>query len=321
MEFILSIDGGGTKLRAVLFDDEYQLLGQGISGGVNINQTTLEDSRANVVDCLSQVFNGKPKMHIDRLYIVFVGPVEILYEELAKYATVGEIISLGEAKAGLLAGAMYEEGILALAGTGSDVFYVRKEPGLNSVVGAWGPILGDQGSGTWIGQKALQAVVAAIEGWGEQTMLNDLISQEWKLKKKFDMVHIIHRSPAPFRVVASVTPLVGKAAYAGDSVALQILRDAGLFMAIQTDCLIRRQNIQEEYRKVVCCGGAWKTHPSMFTTFCEKLQELYPGIQIYKPWFEHVMAGPVMEMLRRQVPIEEAKKRLIAQFSDYIIRW
>ncbi|HHV96157.1 MAG TPA: hypothetical protein GXX37_06740 [Clostridiaceae bacterium] len=321
MEFILSVDGGGTKLRALLFDDEFRILGQGMSGGVNINHTTPEESRANVVDCLGQVFSGKPKIHINRLYIVFVGPVKILYKELEKYATVGEIIRLGEAKAGLLAGAMKEEGILALSGTGSDIFYVRKESELGSVVGAWGPILGDQGSGTWIGQKALQAVVAAIEGWGEQTMLYDLIHREWKLKKSYDMIHIIHRSPAPFRVVASVTPLVGKAAYAGDKVALQILREAGLFMAIQADCLIRRENIPEEYRQIVCCGGAWKAHPSMFAAFCEKLQELYPGIQIYKPWFEHVMTGPVREMLRKQVPVEEAKKRLSILFPDYIIKW
>jgi N-acetylglucosamine kinase-like BadF-type ATPase len=321
MELMLSIDGGGSKLSAVLFDNKFRLLGLGISGGVNTSHTSPEDSRANIVDCLNQVFIGNSKIHIDRLYVVFVGPVNILFEELAKYATVGEKVILSEARAGLLAGAMKEEGILALAGTGSDAFYLRKNQALNSVVGAWGPILGDQGSGTWIGQKALQAIVAAIEGWGKQTMIYELVRQEWKLENDYNMVRIIHKSTAPFRVVASVTPLVGKAAYAGDSVALQILRDAGLFMAIQTHCLIRRQNIPDEYRHVVCCGGAWKAHPSMFNAFCEHLQELYLGILIDKPWFEHVMAGPVLEILRLQVPVEEAKKRLSAQFPDYVIKW
>jgi len=317
----LSVDGGGSKLRMVLFDDEFRLLGWGISGGVNTNHTSLEDSRANVVDCLGQVFGRKPLVHMGRLYVVFVGPVNILYEELAKYATVGDIVALSEARAGLLAGALRDEGILALAGTGSDVFYVREEQALNSVVGAWGPILGDQGSGTWIGQKALRAVVASIEGWGEPTVIRELIQRKWKLEKYFDMVNIIHRSVAPFRIVASVTPLVGEAAYAGDLVALQILRKAGLMMAVQTDCLIRRQCIPEQYQRVVCCGGVWKAHPSMFAAFRERLQELYPGIPVDKPWFEHVMAGPVLEMLRQQVPVEQARQRLSAQFPDYIIRW
>jgi N-acetylglucosamine kinase-like BadF-type ATPase len=317
----LSIDGGGSKLSGVLFDNEFHLLGRGISGGVNTNHTSLENSRANVVSCLRQIFGEKHLMHINRLYVVFVGPVNILYEELTKFATVNEIVNLSEARAGLLAGAMQEEGILALAGTGSDVFYLRNDQTLNSVVGAWGPILGDQGSGTWIGQKALQAVVAAIEGWGRPTVIYELVRRKWKLEKDFDMVHIIHRSVAPFRMVASVTPLVGEAACAGDPIALQILQEAGLMMATQTDCLIRRESIPEQYRHVVCCGGAWKAHPCMFATFSKRLQELYPGISVDKPWFEHVMAGPVLEMLRQQVPVEQARQRLSAQFSDYIIRW
>ena len=142
-----------------------------------------------------------------------------------------------------------------------------------------------------------------------------------EVEDQTDLIHIIHKSIAPFRTVASVTPLVGKAACAGDSVALQILRDAGLFMAIQTDCLISRQNIPEEYRYVVCCGGAWKAHPAMFTSFYEQLQKLYPGIHVEKPWFEHVMAGPVSEIIRKQIPVEEAKKILSVQFPDYVIKW
>ncbi|HCS74991.1 MAG TPA: hypothetical protein DIW17_14085, partial [Clostridiales bacterium] len=179
-------------------DDEFRLLGRGMSGGVNINHTSLENSRANVVDCLEQVFAGfPPPAHIDKLYVVFVGPVNILYEELKKFASVGEVLPLQESRAGLLAGTMHEEGILALAGTGSDIYYVRNEKELNSVVGGWGPILGDQGSGTWIGQKALRAVVAAIEGWGEPTLIRDLIRREWRLNKDNEMVRIIHRDVAP----------------------------------------------------------------------------------------------------------------------------
>lgn len=317
----LAIDGGGSKLSAVLFDEEFRMLGRGISGGVNINHTTPENSRANVADCLRQVFGEQPPEHIEKLYVVFVGPVNILYEELAKYSKVSKIIPLQESKAGLLAGALREEGILALAGTGSDIFYVRNDKRLNSVVGAWGPILGDQGSGTWIGHKALRAVVAAINGWGEPTLIHELVRREWKLEHDWDMVNIVHRSVAPFRTVASVTPLVGEAARAGDPVALKILREAGLIMAVQTDCLIRRQNIPEEYRHVICCGGAWKAHHSMFDAFRERMQELYPGIPVDKPWFEHVMAGPAQEMLIRGVPVEQARLWLSEQFPEYVIRW
>ena len=75
---ILAVDGGGSKLRMLLFDDDFKLLGQGLSGGVNVTQTTPENSRANVADCLGQVFKGERSVNLDRIYVVFVGPVNIL---------------------------------------------------------------------------------------------------------------------------------------------------------------------------------------------------------------------------------------------------
>jgi N-acetylglucosamine kinase-like BadF-type ATPase len=321
MSIILSVDGGGSKINAILFDDKFRLLGAGKSGGVNTNSTTLEDCRNNVADCLNQVFRERPPAAIDRLYAVFVGPINVLFEEVEKLTTVKEKIRLNEARAGLLAGALKKNGILAIAGTGSDIFYIREDREKNEVVGAWGPILGDQGSGTWIGQKALRAVVAGIEGWGEPTMIREIIHREWKLKNDWDMVNIIHKSPAPFRKAASVTPMVGEAAAANDPVAIRILKEAGTILAVQTDCLIRREKIPEEYLDVVCCGGAWKSHPIMFDTFKARLKEKYPAITVVKPWFEHVLAGPAQEMLNRQIPAGRVKNTLEKCFPEYVIKW
>ena len=53
----LSADGGGTKLRMLLFDEDFQILGEGMSGGVNLNSTTEPDARANIRQCLEQAFS------------------------------------------------------------------------------------------------------------------------------------------------------------------------------------------------------------------------------------------------------------------------
>lgn len=135
------------------------------------------------------------------------------------------------------------------------------------------------------------------------------------------MVRIIHGAVAPFRVVASITPVVGEAARGGDEVALEILAEAGEFMAMQTDCLIRREGIPREYWKVVCCGGAWKTHPMMFETFSRRLETIYPGIRVQRHWFEHVLAGLVNEILLEGISIEEGKQMIMEGFPSYVIDW
>ncbi|MBO4886061.1 MAG: hypothetical protein J5602_12185 [Clostridia bacterium] len=315
MACYISFDGGGTKLNGMMFDENLNLLGTGRSGGINLTQTSLEDCRANVRDCLAQVLAAHEPEMVDVAYYTGVGNFQLLCEEVGRRVHVAQYVGTDEAQGGLLAGALKREGVLALAGTGSDVFYIS--PGKRSVVGAWGPILGDDGSGAWIGQQAIRAVVRFINGWGEDTLLLPIIREAWKLKNDWQMVEIVHHSPAPFRQVASVTPLVGRAAAQGDRVALNILREAGHLMAVQTESLIRRAELREDQLDITLCGGAWKAHPMMFGTYCAELKENHPALTVHRPLFEHVCAGPARLLLESGVPRGDAIRLMKRQFAQY----
>ncbi len=322
----LSIDGGGTKLQMLLFDQRLTPIGAGLAGGVNINSTTPENSLSNVKSCLEQVFSTCRPAGIDQAYVVFVGPEEVLRTELAQVAPVREYVSLSEPAAGLMAGAFWREGILALSGTGSDVFLCTGEhrpralrQSIRTVVGGWGPLLGDQGSGVWMGQQAIRAAVSGLEGWTQPTILLDLIRRDWKLKHDFEMVNVVHRSSAPFRQMASLTRLVAEAANRGDAVALGILREAGELMAAQTLCLLRRWDIPAEYKRLVCAGGTWKAHPAMFETFRERLLAQQPDLDIRWPIFEPILAGPAMVALESGATADEACALLARQYPEMMI--
>ena len=298
MACIISVDGGGSKLNAMMFDENMNLLGRGLSGGVNLTQTSIDDCRANVCDCLDQLMKDGVPERVDILYITFVGPGKVFIEELEKRTSVGKVVSNGEAQAGILAGNLTLTGVVALSGTGADIFWLGETE--RKVVGAWGPILGDQGSGTWIGQKAIREVVKYLNGWGEETALLDLIMKEWNLTKPWDMVGKVHGAPAPFRQVASLTRVVGKAVEMGDKVAIDILKEAAHLLAIQTDSLFRQANVQEKDQHVTLCGGAWKTHPLMFECYKEELKKMYPAATARRPMFEHVCAGPARYLLEEK---------------------
>ena len=112
---VIVMDAGGTKCNAILFDEELNICGRGLSGGVNTTQTSPEDSRANVVSCINQLFKDICPEEIACLYASFVGPVQVLLDELAKRTRVANTQILGEPKAGILAGALRKEGMLAIA--------------------------------------------------------------------------------------------------------------------------------------------------------------------------------------------------------------
>ena len=315
MACYMSFDGGGTKLNGMMFDENLNLLSTGRSGGISLSQASLEDCCANMRDCLNQMLASYEPEQVDVMFYTGVGNFQRLCEEVGARVHVAQYTGTDEALGGLLAGALKQQGVLALAGTGSDIFYIS--PGKRCVVGAWGPILGDDGSGVWIGQQAMRAVVRLINGWGEDTLLLPIIREAWHLKNDWQMVEIVHRSPAPLRQVGSVTPLVGQAAAQGDAVALRILREAGHLMAVQTETLIRRAELSEDQLDITLCGGAWKAHPVMYDTFVSELQAKHPALTARRPLFEHVCAGPARLLLERGMPREEAIRLMKAQFSQY----
>lgn len=321
MSLYLGFDGGGTKSCALLFDENGPL-GFGKSGGTNVNFTTLEDCRRNIGACLDQALAGAEHPEIDAAYTVIIGPQEVLTAEMDARAAIRRAVPLGEGHAGILAGALRTTGLVAMAGTGSDAFYQAAD-GQQRVVGAFGAILGDDGGGAWIGQQALRRAVAYGEGWGEPTLIRDLVYKRWSLPDRWALAEAVYGSPAPFRKVASAVPIVAEAARLGDAAARSIFAEAGRLMAVQMLALIAREAPPPEDKLCVCCGGAWKAHSLMYETFTGAMREGAPDVRVQKPAFEHFMAGPVLRLIEANPGIapEEALAALIGPYGAYRIDW
>lgn len=321
MPFYLAFDGGGSKCCAILYN-ETGPLGYGRAGGTNTNFTSLEDCRSNIASCLDQVLAGYEPPVIEAVHAVLVGPKDALTEALFARAEIGRLTILEEGRAGLLAGAMRRSGVVALSGTGSDAFYVSAD-GDHEMVGGLGAILGDQGSGSLIGQKALRAALAYQEGWGRKTLLLPLLHEEWGLTDKWELVHAVYGSEASFRKVASFVPVAAKAARLGDPVALSLFEEAGGVMAVQTLALLRRVKIPKDAYTCVCCGGAWKAHPAMYAAFVKRMGEGAPDMRVQKPVFEHVMAGVVANALERFPSLDatEIEQMLSVPYRRFCIEW
>ena len=328
MALYLSIDGGGTKCIAVLFDENLTLLGKGLSGGINTTQNSPETARQHMAECLDQALESHMGQPLHLTYLNLVGDRVMMEQLLRERVEVNAIHHFSEPGAALLAGMLAKEGLVAHAGTGSDAFWVGDIPSLKDipyerggVVGSWGPILGDQGSGAWIGQQALLHIVRAVDGWDVPTLMTDLLMQEWGLARPYDMVPKVYRNPAPFRLAASLTKMVGRAADAGDEPALNILAQAGIQMAEQTACLVRRLPYLAAQKQVLCAGGAWKSHIRMFTAFGEHLAKLGITAQPVKPAFDPVAAGPVHTALEQGLPPQHVRCLVAQHFPHLVNTW
>lgn len=307
---ILLFDGGGSKLNGILLDDQYRMVSHARAGGVNQTQGSYEDCLHNVNSCVDDLFrNGDPKS-VEACYYTFIGDHKMLYSALARHTNVLEFKCFGESYGGLLAGSLIDHGICAISGTGATIQWVSNEG--TKGLGGWGPVLGDDGSGTWIGHQALRAACREFNHWGEHTLLTELIMEYWKCSNPWDMVKTVHSSQAPFRTVAALTHCVGKAVDAGDPVAISILDEAARLMEVQVRTCIQYYNVPIEDQHVTLCGGGWKTHPDFIKRFQEKLLADCPDARIYRPLFEHVCAG----LAYRLIILEQRNRREVYDLMD-----
>lgn len=328
MASYLTMDTGGTKSVAVLFNENLDLLAQGTAGGTNLSQTTRTEARQNMETCLRQALaplltaSSGRKPYLDGFYFCIVGSEEDLKEILYSLADVGDYHPFTEFHAGLLASGIRKSGFLAISGTGSDCFYLTEKKNEHYEIGGMGPIFGDFGSGVWIGWNALQAVAKDLEHWGRPTLMTQKVMQAWHCEKPSDMIPVVYQSPAPFRVAGSVTRIAAQAACEGDECALELFRQAGHLMAEQLNTLIRNLpgiRVPAEDRYVYACGGAWKAHSLMFDTFRQEVLEENPDYEVHRACFEHVMAGPVYFMMEKGCSREEIIMTLSEKFPGYTL--
>lgn len=123
-------------------------------------------------------------------------------------------------------------------------------------VDGWGYLIGDAGSGFWIGREALDAVMRAHDGRGAPTVLTDVVRAEFAdLERAY-----IELQGDPERVgrIAAYARAVSTAADAGDPVAAGILEHGGRELATSVVAGLRRVGEADGARPLVRgIGGAF----------------------------------------------------------------
>ena len=282
----LAVDSGGTKVLAILYDEDFRPKVISRVGSFRLNTTSSELVARNM-EQIKQELGLSPGAMIDMLTgIVYPEFIEFLQ----KNYTIKAFDPCGETSAGLCAAGIFGDGLLALSGTGSNTG--AHYNGNSFFAGGYGAAVCDIGSGYWIAREAMCAAIADFEGYGEETLLSDLIAEHFG-KTKPEMVAAIFSNYArpeipPVTQVAACAPLVSKAASAGDRIAQDILIRAGQFLGWQSTALIRRQNIPDQV-PITISGSVWHSHRLFFDTFADCIRTQSPDRPILIPEFEPII--------------------------------
>ncbi len=122
---------------------------------------------------------------------------------------------------------------------------------------------------------------------------------------------------APIAAVASLSPVVCRAAWLGDKAALEILDQAGSCLGDQMNALIRREQIPQEIPMTIS-GSTYRGHPAIFDSLCREIRKENPTRPIVKPLFEPVAGGIIRHWLSLGREFDsDAKEMFLSRFAEY----
>jgi glucosamine kinase len=228
MAYILGFDAGGTKTTCALADDT-RILAQRVGSSIKPLRVSFEDAQQNISALLTEIAS-QSGVDLSQVAASCIGTAGVrlpqtdswMRQILSKCAG-GEILVCGDEEIALDAAFPGEAGVLAMAGTGSNVMG-RTSKGEMLNVGGWGPALGDQASGHWIGLQALRHACRARD-FGESTRILEMVIRHWSAASLEEVVDIANRTPPPD--FSQLAPIVVECAEQGDAVAHQVLELGG----------------------------------------------------------------------------------------------
>ena len=241
MQYFLGLDAGGTKTTGALADEERELA-RAAAGSIKVLRTGSNEARRNLTTLFTQLANshGIDLRSITRICIgTSGGSVPLVtnwIRETVPQLAGGELLVCGDEEIALDAAFHGGPGVLVVAGTGSKVAG-RTGDGQMVYAGGWGPALGDEGSGYWIGHEGLRSAFRALNE-GRPTQLLESVIRYWQLAGVEQLVEKANAEPGPD--FSKLAPLVISCAEQGDEVALEICRRGGEDLALLALSVMRQ---------------------------------------------------------------------------------
>jgi N-acetylglucosamine kinase-like BadF-type ATPase len=209
-----------------------------------------------------------------------------------------------------------QDGINVISGTGSMTYGERR--GRGARVGGWGELFGDEGSGHWIGLRALAAFSRMSDGRAPAGPLLALLREHLGLQSDVDLLDIaLSRWQDPRREVAALSRVLVDAARAGDEVASGILVEAAQELVLLVETTRRRLGFaSDELVPVSYTGGVFSV-PEILAHFSALLAVEGAAYDLRAPLWSPVVGAAIYAARLSGAPLRaDALARLAHETGD-----
>jgi N-acetylglucosamine kinase len=283
MEYVLGIDGGGTKTECVLMDPAGKIIARCFSGPSNPYRVGVELATREIEKaaecCLQEARVARNDVAAVGAGLAGTGNPELKEGMRASIAAAfpGAVVSIFTDLETALAAAGEGPVIVLVAGTGSAAIG-RNARGEIWRTGGLGPRLGDDGSAFDIGSRAVARALKEREQRGTDSPLGKMILAELGYASWQELQN--RAAQQPDNVFPSVFPVVAAAADAGDPAAREILLQAAGELSSLVQAVAEHSSLGRENFRIVKMGGTVGRCAFFDAQLDAALKRILPAAQI-----------------------------------------
>ena len=277
---VLGIDAGGTKTVCLLANEDGTILAEARGPGANLQVAGELEVEKVLHHVKETALDGHP-VRPDAICLGIAGvdrkdDSRIVGAIMRRISPGSRVLVVNDALVALEAGAPGQPGVVVISGTGS-ISYGRNAHGEAARSGGWGYVLGDEGSGYWMGRAALRAVLRQADRRGPVTVLSELLLKHFDVDAPQELIHKVYNTGHKPTAIGVLAKCVQSAFTQGDAVAIGILRTAADELESFALSVARRLELIGQPFVFILAGGIFRAVPWLEEELERRLPVGAPG--------------------------------------------
>jgi glucosamine kinase len=279
----IGIDGGGTHTRVLVVDEQAAELATAEGPGSAIKPGASSHSAGVIRETVQKALAGLADRPVRSLCVGVAGAGrdeerDTLQAALDADRLAGSVAVVTDAEIAIEDAFGAGPGVLLTAGTGS-IAYGKGPTGVMARCGGWGPVIGDEGSGSWIGRRALGVAAASYDGREPETTLTEAIVSSLNVESVDQLIPwATTATPADFGALA---PVVLEVAATGDLRANSLVTLAVEELALHVRTLARKLFSDERAAfRLAMHGGLLAPKSLLRRRLEQRLKSIAPGATV-----------------------------------------
>jgi glucosamine kinase len=248
--YVMGVDGGATKTLAAVLDLHERALYLGHGGPSNEDAVGATAAVQALLGAAEEAI-ARAGIDAEQLGAAVLAIAGTDTEDVAQnvrsartdaWIVVNDVVAAGATATG------GGPGVAAIAGTGSNVFGVGGS-GADARAwraGGWGHLLGDEGSGYWLGVQSIKAALRDREASGPPTALSDAVVAFFGERSVEAVASSVYSRPLTKGQIAAFAIETAKLAEQGDAVARELYERGASELGEQIVAVIRETGLAAE---------------------------------------------------------------------------